>query len=412
VRSLFIISATSGYGGAERQIEVLVKRLQRDVELTVCAISPTHVAALAGVLQPPSRLLRLCPSESPFGFTRQVLKVAWNLRAAPPDAILLNNYRSAMILAAAALLLRRVPSRIFIYVHDFAWHDLRGTFALLPTAHVLIPSQAVLDAAEYLAPFVVPRGRQRCSTLPNAIDLPASGAAPSSGGFVLHLATVNPWKGHTHLIRAAALLKGSGRPLDVLSVGPSGTPELQAQLERELADTALGARFSFGYAADPSELLRNCLCVVVVSVSDFGGPETFGRSIIEAWAHRKPVVAFAAGGPSYLVEHEKDGLLVTEGDTHGLAEALWRLRSDPDLCRRLGEAGFAKVQAFTAERVAGQLRELLETPAETALTAARRPSRRRSTRRNDPCPCGSGRKYKHCHRKYPWPGHGLHGCTD
>jgi preprotein translocase subunit SecA len=35
-------------------------------------------------------------------------------------------------------------------------------------------------------------------------------------------------------------------------------------------------------------------------------------------------------------------------------------------------------------------------PAETPLTA---PPPNRKVSRNEPCPCGSGRKYKHCHGK-------------
>jgi len=96
---------------------------------------------------------------------------------------------------------------------------------------------------------------------------------------------------------------------------------------------------------DPSPLLARCRCVVVTSVSHSGGPETFGRTVIEAWAHRKPVVGFAAGGVKYLVESERDGLLVPEGDEEALADALLRLHRDDALCRRLGDAGFAKVQA-------------------------------------------------------------------
>jgi glycosyltransferase involved in cell wall biosynthesis len=83
--------------------------------------------------------------------------------------------------------------------------------------------------------------------------------------------------------------------------------------------------------------------VVVPSVSHSGGPETFGRTVIEAWAWRKPVVAYACGAVAGLIEDGVDGLLVPEGDVEALAEALHRLSTAPDLCRRLGEAGHARV---------------------------------------------------------------------
>ena len=80
------------------------------------------------------------------------------------------------------------------------------------------------------------------------------------------------------------------------------------------------------------------------------------RAVIEAWAFRRPVVAYAAGAPALLVEHEVDGLLVPEGDTAALADALWRLQTEPGLARRLGEAGRAKVEArFEARAVSERL---------------------------------------------------------
>src|SRR5690606_38244007 len=94
--------------------------------------------------------------------------------------------------------------------------------------------------------------------------------------------------------------------------------------------------------------------------SHSGGPETFGRAIIEAWAHRKPVIAFAAGAPARLIAHEQDGLLVPEADVEALAAALARLWGDPDLCRRLGEAGYRKAAArYEAKAVTHQLVDAL-----------------------------------------------------
>ncbi len=67
--------------------------------------------------------------------------------------------------------------------------------------------------------------------------------------------------------------------------------------------------------------------------------DSFGLVILEAWANGKPVVAYRAGGPGGLIQHERDGLLVACGDRHGLAEALQRLSADDGLRTRLGTAG-------------------------------------------------------------------------
>ena len=59
-------------------------------------------------------------------------------------------------------------------------------------------------------------------------------------------------------------------------------------------------------------------------------------------------------GPVYLIEYEKDGLLVPEGDERGFAEALWRLRTKPGLATRLGTAGREKVRRDYELGVVGQ----------------------------------------------------------
>jgi glycosyltransferase involved in cell wall biosynthesis len=142
---------------------------------------------------------------------------------------------------------------------------------------------------------------------------------------------------------AVQKLKARDRRVQVVSHGVVGDGNLRRGLARLIGQLDIGDSFSLGgYLPDPAPRLRDCRAVAVTSVSHSGGPETFCRAIIEAWAHRKPVVAYAVGAPARLISHEEDGLLVPEGDIDALAAAIWRLQSSPDLCRRLGEAGHAK----------------------------------------------------------------------
>jgi glycosyltransferase involved in cell wall biosynthesis len=423
--SLFIISAGYGYGGAERQIERMLQPLERDFKLTIFAESPTHIAALERCMGRSSRLVRLCPSPKRYSFDRQILSLTLRILFNRPDAILANNYHSAMLLAAAASYLPRMRSRIFLFVHDYVWRKLHVPFKYLPSAHVLLPTPALLEVPNYIAEYLIPRGPHRYSVVPNAVSLSAADRSDASGdGYVLHLATRNPFKGHIHLIRAAALLRDSGRATQIVSVGPAGPDDLEESLRREIADAALTPWFFLGdYVDDPADLIAKCSCLVVTSVSHSGGPEAFGGSIIEAWAYRKPVVVFAAGGPGRMVEHQHDGLLVAEGDEHGLAEALWRLRQEPALARRLGENGYAKVrQSFTVERVGQRLKDIIagddatedeqtgsfaatdgkpvpssKGPDPSSAAPPAEPLARGPVRRNALCPCGSGKRYKHCH---------------
>jgi glycosyltransferase involved in cell wall biosynthesis len=70
------------------------------------------------------------------------------------------------------------------------------------------------------------------------------------------------------------------------------------------------------------------------------------------------VVATPVGGTPELVVDGETGLLVPPRDPEALAAALQRLLEDPDLARRLGEAGRTRVaERFTA---AAQTRRILE----------------------------------------------------
>jgi glycosyltransferase involved in cell wall biosynthesis len=82
------------------------------------------------------------------------------------------------------------------------------------------------------------------------------------------------------------------------------------------------------------------------SISDHGGPETFGRTIIEAWSYEKPVIAFSVGGPKFIIDNNINGLLINEGDILGLANAINTLNNNNNesLRKKLGESGRTKVK--------------------------------------------------------------------
>jgi glycosyltransferase involved in cell wall biosynthesis len=70
--------------------------------------------------------------------------------------------------------------------------------------------------------------------------------------------------------------------------------------------------------------------------------ETFGLVGAEAMARGIPVVASKIGALGSLVEDEVDGLHFEPGNAQDLAGKVMRLWRDPDLCRRLGQAGRRK----------------------------------------------------------------------
>ena len=84
--------------------------------------------------------------------------------------------------------------------------------------------------------------------------------------------------------------------------------------------------------------------------------ELFGWMIAEAMAYGKPIVATKVGGIPELVSDDVSGFLVGRADPVTAAERLNRLAGDPELRRKLGEAGCEVVRAkFDLQRNVAQL---------------------------------------------------------
>jgi len=66
----------------------------------------------------------------------------------------------------------------------------------------------------------------------------------------------------------------------------------------------------------------------------------FSRTVMEAGAMKKPVVAFSVGGVVESVEDGGTGLLVPPGDVHAMAKAVLRLLDDHATCMSCGEKGY------------------------------------------------------------------------
>jgi glycosyltransferase involved in cell wall biosynthesis len=86
--------------------------------------------------------------------------------------------------------------------------------------------------------------------------------------------------------------------------------------------------------------------------------------VLEAMRFRKPVVATAAPGTTEVVVANETGLLVPVGDVMLLARAIRDVVRDPELARRLGEAGRARAEShFRADVMISQFADLYESLA-------------------------------------------------
>jgi glycosyltransferase involved in cell wall biosynthesis len=183
----------------------------------------------------------------------------------------------------------------------------------------------------------------RCGVDTSVFRPVAAGGSP--GTFrILSVGTLHEVKGQAHLLRALARLEPGGPPVRCRIVGEG--PD-RAALERLVTTLGLGERVELlggRSRLEVADLMRDSDVLVAPSVPTRAGKrEGLPVVVIEALASGLPVVASDLSGIPEIVEDGVTGFLTPPGDDAAIAAALERLRRDPALGRRLGDAGRDRV---------------------------------------------------------------------
>lgn len=109
-------------------------------------------------------------------------------------------------------------------------------------------------------------------------------------------------------------------------------------------------------------------CDVLINPST---SESFGLTILEAWARRKPVIANAACGPFHsIITHDHNGWLETDAD--GMARRIVQLLQKPSLALAMGSAGHQTLMdQHLWSHVARRTLDALESIRRAASASAR-----------------------------------------
>jgi glycosyltransferase involved in cell wall biosynthesis len=119
----------------------------------------------------------------------------------------------------------------------------------------------------------------------------------------------------------------------------------RARLEADLAARGLAQAAQLTGAVDPGEV-PGLLASMDVAVAPYPNLENFYFSplkVYEYMAAGLPVVASRIGQLAGLIRDGVNGILCPPGDSDALAEALERLRQEPEWGTRLGQAARATV---------------------------------------------------------------------
>ncbi len=177
-------------------------------------------------------------------------------------------------------------------------------------------------------------------------------------------ARLQRYKGHPEFLEALAALPAEANAHGVILGGTLFNQEsgLRTELEAQAARLGIRDRVTFtGYVPDEEFAAFLALSTLVVHPAH---DEDFGLTVAEAQALGIPVVAFAAVGPSAIVDPGVTGWLVPIGDVHGLTAALNEALIHRDRLAGIGAASRIRSRSLFgssthAKKTASVYREVL-----------------------------------------------------
>lgn len=354
---IVLVVAGLGAGGAERVISLLTGDwAARGRIVTIVAFDPRD-APIFHRLHPAVRVVRL--GISPGGCKR--LKGLWavarryralkkTLGALEPD-ITISFLTKINVLTLLACL--GTDRRVMVSERNNPrlQHASRLWTMLLARLHWR--ADAIVMQTRKSCECLGPKARARAHIIPNPIEIaPISGPARTS--LTLSATGRLAWqKGFDMLIDAFATI-ADRHPQWTLAIWGEG--EARDALERQIKGHRLSERVQLrGNSRSPGDWVGQSDAFVMSSRY-----EGFGNVLGEAMAAGLPVVSFDCDyGPSEMIHHGYDGLLVPPNDVAGLAAALDRLLRDAELRARLGQTALATGKRFKPSAIIGHWDRIL-----------------------------------------------------
>ena len=338
-------------GGTERIVSRLASHLAGTHEVRIVLMASANrfysVCSDVSLIEPvfQSRM------ELGFRWYPKIVKHLWGeVRRFRPDIVMSFGEQIAPLVIPLSRLLR---TRIIAFNRASPFTSLKGSRGILNPLIYPFATQVVVQndfAYELLARRY---RRTRFQVIPNPIDIPAEVPEPSARAKrILNVGTLGGKKNQEAIIRAFASLKGCDEwTLDLVGEGPD-----RAKLERVAHELKLGNRVNFlGQRSDVGALMKRARVFAFSSLT-----EGFPNALAEALAAGCACVSYdCPTGPSDLIKHEINGLLVPNDDEAVFAQQLERLVLDDALQVRLSRQARKDICRFSEDRVLEQFDRLI-----------------------------------------------------
>ncbi len=288
-------------------------------------------------------------TKSPFGIHRNAGALA---RLVTQERVGIIHARSRAPAWSAFLAARRTGAHLVTTYHGTYNEGLPGKRFY---NSVMARGERVIAISHFIAAHIRERhgtDAARIRTIPRGVDprrfdpvlipparlaaLRAEWRLPEGRPVVMLPGRLTRWKGQGVLLEAMAQL-----PDEFVAVLVGEGPRYRRVLEAKAARLGLGERLRLvGHVEDMPAALMLADLVLHCSTE----PEAFGRTVIEAQAMARPVIAADLGGPRETVLQNRTGWRVPPGDPVNLARAIAYALGLPAARRaEIGEAGRAHV---------------------------------------------------------------------
>jgi len=370
---LLVINYGSFFGGAEKSIIDILDSLSKkyDVEIVWLIENKNMEKKIKKRRYNYFRIDIGNIEKTLFGFLKIFyfsIKTFFKIIKIKPDIIITNTNRSHLIGSIASAMSFK---KCFWILHDYYFNRIAKNILKPLAKKIICVSENLKDYysnnknnSKYV---IIPNGLDMNIIKKKYREIKDKQKEHVKEKFIIGFATArfDKWKGLTYLIdsfnkfikeykvnNAELVIAGEPQKYDYKNFKEMKKNIKMKNLERHVKFV--------GWVKDIYDFFYRSDIVVLTSKSKNGGPESFGRTIIESWSVKTPVISTRCGGPESIIESGKNGFLVDEDDIDEMAGVLYKLYSDKSLRNKLGENGYSKImEKYCLDKITKKYKEIL-----------------------------------------------------
>jgi glycosyltransferase involved in cell wall biosynthesis len=247
----------------------------------------------------------------------------------------------ALAIKAASSFLKKIK--------EMRWHSFIGMQkrVIKIFSHIITVSKNAKE--DIIRDFKIPR--QRFRIIPNGINTklfyPVPEIKREKNRIIVTNSADTPLKGLHYLLKALNEISKT-RSMRLIVIG---TPKKNGSIEALIRRLGIGKLVTFTGRIDNNEYLRQYARATVAVIPSIY--EGFGLPAGEAMACGLPVISTTGGALPEVVGDA--GILVPPADHLALAEAITNVLDDPELAKKMGRAGYQRVNKFFTWKRAAEM---------------------------------------------------------